>query len=326
MASNNLADFLAGNEAYAARFTAEEGAKPMPPGRKTAVICCMDARCHPEAFLGLKVGDSHMIRNAGQSARATAPQLAGYIEPCRDASPLGLQLALAVHIEPCRNTHLRAQGGEPGPAPHTALLRLDFEKCATTIPLHTPFLSFPRRRRPRLCRRAALAGHQPAAAGDAGDLHHSPHGWGGQGRGGGGAGRGGLRSLWAGVSCSPGAVPSRPLPPRGGAGPRSMPYAQPAWATRSGVGCSCWGPARALCLLTSGLRSAEDAGALLAMGSCAGPCLHGRTASQPCRLLRGGLDPRADCGMLTFDNPTIHKIIKDELGADASGTDFLPFK
>ena len=32
-----------------------------------------------------------------------------------------------------------------------------------------------------------------------------------------------------------------------------------------------------------------------------------------------------DCGMLTFDNPTIHGIIKDKLGHDASGTDFLPF-
>lgn len=32
-----------------------------------------------------------------------------------------------------------------------------------------------------------------------------------------------------------------------------------------------------------------------------------------------------DCGMLTFDNPTIHGIIKDKLDHDASGTDFLPF-
>ena len=32
-----------------------------------------------------------------------------------------------------------------------------------------------------------------------------------------------------------------------------------------------------------------------------------------------------DCGMLTFDNDTIHKKIKEDLGADASHIDFLPF-
>lgn len=62
----NLSDFLAANEKYAENFTEEEKEKPMPPARKAAVICCMDARCHPEAFLGLKVGDAHLIRNAGE--------------------------------------------------------------------------------------------------------------------------------------------------------------------------------------------------------------------------------------------------------------------
>ena len=32
---------------------------------RTAVVACMDARLHPEATLGLDIGDSHMIRNAG---------------------------------------------------------------------------------------------------------------------------------------------------------------------------------------------------------------------------------------------------------------------
>ena len=37
---------------------------PTPPARNVAVVTCMDARLHPEKFLGL-VGDAHVIRNAG---------------------------------------------------------------------------------------------------------------------------------------------------------------------------------------------------------------------------------------------------------------------
>ena len=40
----------------------------MPPARRVAVLTCMDARLHPEAFLGLDVGDAHVIRNAGGRA------------------------------------------------------------------------------------------------------------------------------------------------------------------------------------------------------------------------------------------------------------------
>jgi carbonic anhydrase len=37
----------------------------MPPGRKFAVVTCMDARLDPAKFLGLEEGDAHVIRNAG---------------------------------------------------------------------------------------------------------------------------------------------------------------------------------------------------------------------------------------------------------------------
>jgi carbonic anhydrase len=40
----------------------------MPPKRQVAVVTCMDARLHPEKFLGLEVGDAHVIRNAGGRA------------------------------------------------------------------------------------------------------------------------------------------------------------------------------------------------------------------------------------------------------------------
>lgn len=32
-----------------------------------------------------------------------------------------------------------------------------------------------------------------------------------------------------------------------------------------------------------------------------------------------------DCGMLTFTNPDLHAKVKQDLGADSSGIDFLPF-
>ena len=64
--SIDVNDLLAGNKAYAASFT--EGSLPMPPARKLAVVACMDARLDPLPFLGLHLGDTHVIRNAGGRA------------------------------------------------------------------------------------------------------------------------------------------------------------------------------------------------------------------------------------------------------------------
>ncbi len=61
-----LPEMLAANERYAADFT--KGDLPMPPGRQVSVLVCMDARLHPEKFLGLDEGDAHVIRNAGGRA------------------------------------------------------------------------------------------------------------------------------------------------------------------------------------------------------------------------------------------------------------------
>ena len=61
-----LPELLAANERYAASFT--KGDLPMPPARHVAVLACMDARLHPEKFLGLEEGDAHVIRNAGGRA------------------------------------------------------------------------------------------------------------------------------------------------------------------------------------------------------------------------------------------------------------------
>ncbi len=50
-------------ERYAADFDA--GELPLPPGKRIAVLACMDARLNPYGLLGLSEGDAHVIRNAG---------------------------------------------------------------------------------------------------------------------------------------------------------------------------------------------------------------------------------------------------------------------
>jgi carbonic anhydrase len=56
-------DLVRNNERYAAGFA--KGDLPMPPGKKVAVVACMDARLDPARALGLEEGDAHVIRNAG---------------------------------------------------------------------------------------------------------------------------------------------------------------------------------------------------------------------------------------------------------------------
>src|SRR5580765_6330801 len=59
-------ELLEANERFAQDF--DRGHLPMPPARNVAVLACMDARLHPETFLGLDIGDAHVIRNAGGRA------------------------------------------------------------------------------------------------------------------------------------------------------------------------------------------------------------------------------------------------------------------
>ena len=56
-------ELLGHNDAYASDF--DKGDLPMPPGKKVAVLACMDARLDPAKVLGLDEGDAHVIRNAG---------------------------------------------------------------------------------------------------------------------------------------------------------------------------------------------------------------------------------------------------------------------
>ena len=63
---SELDTILEANRAYAASF--DGGALEMLPARPLLVLTCIDARLEPAEMLGLKVGDAHVLRNAGGRA------------------------------------------------------------------------------------------------------------------------------------------------------------------------------------------------------------------------------------------------------------------
>jgi carbonic anhydrase len=65
--SKILEEVIAANQSYATDF-GDKGKLPMPPGRRFAILTCMDARLDPAKFAGLAEGDAHVIRNAGGRA------------------------------------------------------------------------------------------------------------------------------------------------------------------------------------------------------------------------------------------------------------------
>jgi len=60
-------EVLDANRRYVADF-GDKAKLPLPPGRKFAVLTCMDARLDPAKYAGLSEGDAHVIRNAGGRA------------------------------------------------------------------------------------------------------------------------------------------------------------------------------------------------------------------------------------------------------------------
>ena len=82
------------NEKFASGF--DRGGLPMPPARHVAVLACMDARLHPSKFLGLEIGDAHVIRNAG--GRASDDALRSLIISQR---LLGTNEVMVIHHTDC---------------------------------------------------------------------------------------------------------------------------------------------------------------------------------------------------------------------------------
>jgi len=65
--STVLDEVLAANTSYSRSF-GNKANLPMPPGRRFAILTCMDARLDPAKLAGLAEGDAHVIRNAGGRA------------------------------------------------------------------------------------------------------------------------------------------------------------------------------------------------------------------------------------------------------------------
>ncbi|KAJ3548561.1 hypothetical protein NMY22_g1214 [Coprinellus aureogranulatus] len=59
--------FAEKNAAYAAQFT--KGDLTIPPSKHLTIVTCMDARIEPAGQLGIDLGEAHIIRNAGGSAK-----------------------------------------------------------------------------------------------------------------------------------------------------------------------------------------------------------------------------------------------------------------
>ncbi|HEU4324033.1 MAG TPA: carbonic anhydrase [Roseiflexaceae bacterium] len=67
---SNFDAFLEANQRFQATF--DLGDLPIPPARSVIILTCMDARLDPDKFLGLHLGDAHVIRNAGGRASEDA--------------------------------------------------------------------------------------------------------------------------------------------------------------------------------------------------------------------------------------------------------------
>ena len=65
--SKVVEEVLSANAEYQASF-GDKGRLALPPGRRFAILTCMDARIDPARLAGLREGDAHVIRNAGGRA------------------------------------------------------------------------------------------------------------------------------------------------------------------------------------------------------------------------------------------------------------------
>jgi carbonic anhydrase len=65
--------------AYAEGF--DKGDLPLPPGKRVAVLACMDARLNPYGILGLTEGDAHVIQRRWGRFRRRDPLAGDLAEP-----------------------------------------------------------------------------------------------------------------------------------------------------------------------------------------------------------------------------------------------------
>ena len=87
-------EVLERNRDYASGFT--HGDAQLPPNLPLVVLTCIDARVQPARFLGLGVGDAHVVRNAG--GRASDDALRSIII---STQLLGTRECMVIHHTDC---------------------------------------------------------------------------------------------------------------------------------------------------------------------------------------------------------------------------------
>jgi len=136
-AADEVGRLLEANERYAAARANVASARP---GRRLAVVTCMDARIDVFAVLGLHLGDAHVIRNAG--GRLTEDVLRSL---ALSTHFLGVDTVIMMQHTKCglagmRDEDLRRKtGADFAFLPiddHAAALREDIDALSTTEFLH----------------------------------------------------------------------------------------------------------------------------------------------------------------------------------------------
>ena len=105
----------------------EDSPPPPPPARALAIVTCMDARIEPLRAFGLRIGDAHVLRNAG--GRVTDDVLRSLAV---STSVLGVRWVAVVHHTDCgmaqpeEDLRRRLDGARRDPAvPLPALLTIE---------------------------------------------------------------------------------------------------------------------------------------------------------------------------------------------------------
>jgi len=128
-------------EANAAHASARANVNNATPGRRLAVVTCMDARIDVFAALGLNLGEAHVIRNAG--GRVTDDVLRSLV---LSSQVLGVNTVVVMQHTKCGLAGVtdeelkRLTGADMGFLPiddHAAALREDIELIASKSYLHT---------------------------------------------------------------------------------------------------------------------------------------------------------------------------------------------
>lgn len=87
-------ELLANNARYAEDFSA--GALRVRPLRQIAILTCMDSRYTAQGIMGLQLGDSHVIRNAG--GRASDDAIRSLV---LSSTALGTRWCVVIHHTDC---------------------------------------------------------------------------------------------------------------------------------------------------------------------------------------------------------------------------------